>query len=61
MPTAVKIKKQYEYIPDSSHADVWITPDIFKTKRRNYYRVLPNGNIVREYVNKRRNKGGNHA
>ena len=58
MPTAVKVKKQYEYIPDSSHAVEWITPDIFKNKWGRYFRVELDGTIVKAQLIKR---GGNHA
>ena len=64
MPTAVKVKKRYVYIPDTSFAEEWLTPDIFKVKRGRYfryYRILPDGKVARHYVRNGRKKGGSHG
>ena len=61
MPTAIKVKKRHAYIPSPSCADAWITPEVYKVRKVGYFRILPDMTIIREYVNKRRNKGGNHA
>lgn len=51
MPSVTE--KRPPYIPDSSHAENWITPDIF-IYRGQKYQIMPGGKVER--VNNRHKK-----
>lgn len=40
------IEHTQTYIPDTSHAESWLTPDVFKYKGQSY-RVMPDMKVVK--------------
>ena len=56
MPTALKVKKRYVYIPDTSFAEEWRGLDEYKV-RGQWYRLLPNMERVKAPRNGRKKRG----